>query len=171
VSKEPKVFMNRIAVLALLSALSLAACSGAAAPTPQIVYVTPAPTAAAPTPPAIAGARAHILTTLAALQEQADAMTAGSAVGDVESVYAAVQTLNRLVNEEVDWLNMQPASVTEVPAVRLYKARLLAFQPLGQLSLAHFYDGTEPDAGYQAGRALADLVNLRPDISAIGVTP
>ena len=37
--------MNRIAALALVAAVALAACSSAAAPTPQIIYVTPVPTA------------------------------------------------------------------------------------------------------------------------------
>jgi hypothetical protein len=44
--------MNRIAAMSLVAAMVLAACSSAAAPTPLIVYVTPAPlpSAAAPTP-------------------------------------------------------------------------------------------------------------------------
>ena len=51
--------MNRIAVVALLAVSMLAACSSAAAPTPQIVYVTPQPTLAASataTPAAISAA-------------------------------------------------------------------------------------------------------------------
>jgi len=151
-------------------AFAVAACSSAAAPTPEVVYVTPQP-AAAPTPPAIAGARAHILTTLTALQEQADAITSASNLGDMEATYAAIQTVNRLVTDELDWLNTQPASVTDVPVIRLYEAKLLAYQPLGQLTLTHFYDATGVDTARQAGRAHADLLGLRPDISAIGVTP
>ena len=43
--------MNRIAALTVVAALVLVGCSGATAPTPQIIYVTPAPTTAlAPTP-------------------------------------------------------------------------------------------------------------------------
>jgi hypothetical protein len=156
-------------------AFVVAACSSAAAPTPKIVYVTPQPAvadpAAAPTPRAIAGARAHILTTLTALQEQADAITSASNLGDMEATYAAIQTVNRLVTDELDWLNTQPASVTDVPVIRLYEAKLLAYQPLGQLTLTHFYDATGVDTARQAGRAHADLLGLRPDISAIGVTP
>jgi hypothetical protein len=37
--------MNRIAAMALVAAMALAACASAAAPTPQIIYVTPAPNA------------------------------------------------------------------------------------------------------------------------------
>jgi len=55
--QELEAFMNRIAALALVTASVLAACWSAAAPTPQIVYVTPQPTVAAsptatPVPPA-----------------------------------------------------------------------------------------------------------------------
>jgi hypothetical protein len=37
--------MKRIATLAMLTSVALAACSSAAAPTPQIIHVTPVPTA------------------------------------------------------------------------------------------------------------------------------
>ena len=47
--------MSRIATLALVAALSFAACSSAAAPTPQVIYVTPVPSVA-PSPVATASA-------------------------------------------------------------------------------------------------------------------
>ena len=164
-----------VIVPALVAGLVVASCSSAAAPTPQIVYLTPEPTAASPTatptPPAITVVRTHILATLTALQEQADAITSASDLGDVEATYEAIQAVNRLVTDELDWLNTQPASVTDVPVILLYKARLLAYQPLGRLTLTHFYDGTEVDTAREAGSAMADVLLLRPDISVIEVTP
>ena len=167
--------MRRSYWVLMLAVALLAGCSSAAAPTPQIVYVTPMPTAvaatAAPTADsALAAARSHILSTLTALQGQADAISSGSDFGDVASVYAAIQAIQRLCNDELDWLNTQPASATEVPAIREYKVRLQVYQPLGQQSMTHFYDGTALGAARQAGSALSELLSLRPDISAIAAS-
>jgi hypothetical protein len=51
----PEALVQRIAALVLVSAMALAACSTAAAPTPQIIYVTPVPSVA-PSPVATASA-------------------------------------------------------------------------------------------------------------------
>ena len=49
-SPESRAVGHRLALLGLVVAIVVAACSSAAAPTPQIIYVTPPPTAAPPTP-------------------------------------------------------------------------------------------------------------------------
>jgi hypothetical protein len=160
--------MRRLSGILFVAAAMVAGCvsqPGAPAPSHEVAATTLAATPApAPTAdPAIAAARSHILATLTALQDQANIATSSAAASG--NVYPVVQAIQHIVDDEVDWLNTQPASVLEVTAISDFKVRLLAYQPLGQQTLTHFYDGTV-DSNL-AGRTLQNLLLVRPDISAI----
>jgi hypothetical protein len=159
--------MRRSLTGLMLAAALLAGCASqpaAQAPTAPAAATAPTP---APTPtadPAIAAARSHILAALTALQVQADAATAK--YEHLRVVYPSdIQPIQQIIDDEVAWLNTQPARVLEIAALRDYKVRLLAYQPLSQETLQQMSDGTA--SATQIGSAIEDLLLIRTGISAI----
>jgi hypothetical protein len=159
--------MRRSLTGSMLAAALLAGCASqpaAQAPTAPAAATAPTP---APTPtadPAIAAARSHILAALTALQVQADAATVR--YRDLGRVYPSdIQPIQQIIDDEVAWLNTQPAPVLEIAAIRDYKVKLLAYQPLTQEIVNKINDGTAPVS--QIRSSLEDLLLVRPDISSI----